>query len=253
MVLDLASWSERLTYFLGRYYDLPSQLVLRTLLRPGDEVIDVGANVGMITLLASHIVGPSGRVEAFEPNPECVQRLRQMLSENRILNVGVHGLALSDREGTALLTIVSGSSKGTLSPVPMGDSRVRREHYEVTLRRGDDVQRSDPARLVLVKIDTEGHEVRVVRGLQDTLAAARPAVLSETMEEQLKRAGFRMRELARVFEWLGYAGYAPRFTRAGRDYALRLEPLGGALPHTNDTLWLHPESEAHTRLARLIG
>ena len=252
MILDLRNWSERLTYFLGRYYDLPSQLVLRALLRPGDEVIDVGANIGMLTLLASHLVGPSGRVEAFEPNPDCATRLREMLCENRIRNVRVHALGLSDHEEVALLTVVGGASKGTLSPVAFSESPHGREHYEVTVCRGDDVARADPKRLVAVKIDTEGHEVRVVRGLQDTLAEARPAVICETIEPHLRRAGFRLRELARVFEWLGYAGYAPRFARARGGYALTLDPLGEALPRTCDTLWLHPESEAYHRLARLI-
>jgi hypothetical protein len=217
MRLDLRNGSERLAWFLGRHGDLASQRVLLALLRPGDDAIDVGARIGMLTLLASHAVGPSGRVAAFEPDAGRVMRLRETLCQNRILNVRVHALALSDRE-----------------------------------RRGDDVVRADPKRLVAVAIDTGGQEVRVVRGLLDTLAEARPAVLSRTDEVRLRRAGFRLRELARLFQWLGYAGYAPRCARARGDSALRLEPLGDALPRTAETLWLHPESEAHSRVARLI-
>ena len=82
MDLDIAKWSQRSTYFLGRYYDLPTQLLCQAALRVGDHVVDVGANIGMISLLASAIVGPTGRVDAFEPNPLCAQKIRQTLSRH---------------------------------------------------------------------------------------------------------------------------------------------------------------------------
>jgi hypothetical protein len=58
MSLDLGNWSNRQTYFLGRFYDLPTQLVLLSCLRPDDIFVDIGANEGMISLLASRLVGP---------------------------------------------------------------------------------------------------------------------------------------------------------------------------------------------------
>ena len=123
MILDLRNWSERISYFLRRYYDLPSQLALRALLRPGDEMLDVGANIGMMSLLAARLVGPGGRVDAFEPHPGCVERVREILDENRIGHVHVHPIALSDREGTAVLTLPGATTgSGTLSAVPERDA-----------------------------------------------------------------------------------------------------------------------------------
>jgi precorrin-6B methylase 2 len=69
MELDLAAWSERSAYFLGRFYDLNLQMLMIQILKPGDRFVDIGANIGMLSILAARLVGPSGRVESFEPNP----------------------------------------------------------------------------------------------------------------------------------------------------------------------------------------
>ncbi len=68
MDLDLARASERFSYFTGRFYELGMQLLLMDLVRAGDRVVDIGANVGEISLLCSRLVGPTGVVDAFEPN-----------------------------------------------------------------------------------------------------------------------------------------------------------------------------------------
>ena len=92
MRLDLSKWPDRWAYFLGRWYDLETQLLVSDLLGPGDTVIDVGANRGMFTLLASRLVGDAGQVIAFEPNPTCVHILEDELAANNIRNVVVHVL-----------------------------------------------------------------------------------------------------------------------------------------------------------------
>jgi len=53
MLIDLASWSNRDTYFLGRFYDVPNQLLIKALVQPGETVVDIGANEGMISLVAA--------------------------------------------------------------------------------------------------------------------------------------------------------------------------------------------------------
>src|SRR5262245_49548095 len=75
MRLDLSKWADRSAFFLGRWYDLNTQLLMSALLRPGDTVVDVGANRGMFALAASRLVGETGRVVCFEPNPNCFQIL----------------------------------------------------------------------------------------------------------------------------------------------------------------------------------
>jgi hypothetical protein len=80
MKLDLSKWSDRSAFFLGRWYGLPAQLLVADLLKQGDVVVDVGANRGMFALMASRVVGDTGKVIAgkvicIEPNPNCLKIL----------------------------------------------------------------------------------------------------------------------------------------------------------------------------------
>ena len=65
MHLDLSNWSDRSTYFLGRWYDLELQLLMSDLIKQGDTVADIGANRGMFALVASRLVGDDGNGNLF--------------------------------------------------------------------------------------------------------------------------------------------------------------------------------------------
>src|SRR5688572_13621160 len=72
--------------------------LFRELIRPGMVVVDVGANIGYFSLLASTLVGPTGRVYAFEPDPVNCALLRKNVRLNRVTNIEVIESALSDNE-----------------------------------------------------------------------------------------------------------------------------------------------------------
>src|SRR5438876_11187265 len=95
MRVSLESWAERQTWFLGRYYELDTQAFIMACIRPGDTFVDVGGNIGMITLLGSRLVGERGRVHTFEPNPREADRIRRTLEEYGI------GRVTLDRVGLA--------------------------------------------------------------------------------------------------------------------------------------------------------
>src|ERR1700722_18974466 len=88
--LDLSNWSKRLSYFLGRHHEIATALFLRAAVSAGDTFIDVGANVGFVTLHAAALVGPTGRVYTFEPNPQLVDRLRKLIALNKLDHVTLH-------------------------------------------------------------------------------------------------------------------------------------------------------------------
>src|SRR5918912_4362355 len=77
----------------------------RRLARPESTAVDVGANVGVYTVVLARAVGPEGRVLAFEPGPENVRRLEENLARNRLENVDVHAIALADRAGELVLRL----------------------------------------------------------------------------------------------------------------------------------------------------
>jgi FkbM family methyltransferase len=237
MELDVSQWSQRLTYFLGRYYDLATQLMCEAVLRPGDRVFDVGANIGMITLLGARLVGPSGRVDCVEPNPVCAERLRRVLAANQISNVFVHQCGLSDSPGVLTLSVPSiNAGEATFGPSQYADGTVQR--IEVPVHRGDDLIEAD-ARLKLIKIDVEGFECRVLDGMQRTLRNARPIVITEVVPEHLERAGFKVADLVDRLRAYDYEPYYLDTRRNGLRHRLHLEqPLPGK-ELNGDVVWVH--------------
>jgi FkbM family methyltransferase len=253
MELDLANWSERMTFFLGRFYDLPTQLLLRELLRPGDVVADIGGNIGMITLLAARLVGPTGRVIAFEPNPDASRKLLAAVEANGLAQVvRLEPVAASDEQGEAELSVISKhTGLGTLARVD-GDAgaHVSRRH-RVRTERADDLLR-DRGPVALIKIDVEGFEVRALGGLRETLSRDRPVVAAEVSEEALARAGS---SVSRLFELMAGLGYVPFGIGADHRAArLRLEPTAPDDPKLTDNVaWIHPDGPGAIRLGRFVG
>ena len=243
MQLDLADWSDRTAYFLGRYYETQVQQAMLALLRPGDRVLDIGANTGMLTLLAAAAVGPHGRVDAFEPNPACCQRIRRQLDLNRITHVHLHELALSDQPGhTDLHSVPTHTGFGTLAPVGDAAKATFTQTHRVAVACGDDVLTTDVRPLRLVKIDVEGFECHALTGLRDTLLDHRPAIIGELNPYCLERAGRSARELLGLLSSLGYAALEPRTAASRWRERVVLHPLReGVVPEATDLVWLPRE------------
>lgn len=86
-------------YFTERY-DPDEMAVAEAYLRPGDWFLDVGANIGTYSLMARSFVGPDGRVDGFEPHPLAARRFAENVELNRLTNLFVHAVAVSDAAGT---------------------------------------------------------------------------------------------------------------------------------------------------------
>lgn len=139
-------------------------------LRPGMVAIDVGANLGYFTLLMTSLVGPRGHVLAFEPNPPAAERLFRSLWANGLSDrVALYRTALSDQAGQEVLLAVPDFHPGgaaVAAVVPEGMSSVSLQ----TLRL-DEVPRALEADLV--KIDAEGMEQLIWRGMSAMIAGSR--------------------------------------------------------------------------------
>ena len=243
--LDLGNWSERLSHSLGRYHDLPLLLLLRALLRAGDTFVDVGANLGQVTLFARRLVGDTGRVFACEPNPRPRARLAARLLRNGLQDVEVLPVALSDSDGDGTLHEFDGHSGwGSLvAQAPAG--AVASAAVAVQCVRGDRVLREQlDGRPSWIKIDVEGHELAVLRGLAETIAAHRPMLVVEVGAEHQRRAGHSLDELLLVLQDFGYRGLQPTVRRSlvgsgfGRRSRLELRPFRPELADGADVLFV---------------
>ncbi len=138
------------------------------LLRPGMTVVDIGANVGCYTALAAHSVGPSGAVIAFEPDPENFSFLTATVTLNNFKNVTLAACAASDRVGEGTL-FLSEDNKGDHQIYDSGEQRRARTIQLTTLDAF--LRERGIARVDVIKIDVEGAEASVLRGMAQTMRA----------------------------------------------------------------------------------
>ena len=252
--LDLANWSERLSWFLGRYHDLPIQQAMARVLRTGDAFLDVGANLGQLTLLARALVGDRGAVTACEPNPRALARLRHTLATNGLHDVVATAVACSDHDGTAVLREFAGHPGwGSLTDTgPEGASTSGQ--WRVACRRGDELVAQLPAAMPLaIKIDVEGHELPVLRGLEHTLATRRPLLFVEVIDSHLRRAGNSAAALLAVLARHGYRGFALADRRRfGFRHGVRFAAFTAGDPCGADVLCVPTDGPWAQRLQSLL-
>lgn len=185
------------------FYESEVLDALRPSLAAGGVLWDIGANIGLHGVTAKSLY-PAATVCAFEPAPSTMARLQCNAALNAV-TLNCYALALSDRDGVAPLHLGSAGNPGmsTLSPWQAGNYAGT---CHVTTARGDRLvaTSSAPAPTVL-KLDVEGHEAAVLRGLGDVLrtAACRVVVFEDGPDNQtepkqlLRAAGFRIGALRR--------------------------------------------------------
>ena len=157
--------------------ELPVQAAFEKHLHRGDVLYDVGANVGFFTVIGARLVGGVGSVVAFEPIAANAALVRRNADLNGFGTIDVIEKAVSDRSGTGELVIAAysgGSALSTTTPPPDATSVVAVEL--ITLDEFVDAGHPAPT---LVKIDVEGTEIEVLRGMVNVLRRDRPVVIVE--------------------------------------------------------------------------
>ena len=188
--------------------------MLSKFLRSGMIFLDVGANIGIFSVLVSGLVGPKGRVLSFEPDPANFRRLARNIYMSRLSNVVLNRIALMDRKGLVPLKALVEDGWGMYSSVgeplsgveePSGLSGGRVTHL-VRCSTLDEYVRENGIRSVdLVKVDVEGAELSVLRGGEKLLRARRaPVLIIEFNRVTTRIMGYDLLELRRYVESLGY-------------------------------------------------
>ncbi len=237
-ILDVRKWADRIFYFLGRWYDLPTQMVIDVFIRKGDHVLDVGANFGHFSMGAASVVGETGRVDAFEPNPVVYSRLLQHISLNNLSHVTLHNLGASDQGMMLELSVpLINSGEGTFGKSRYDDIDV----MSCQVCRLDDVMRG--CQVDFIKIDVEGFEVNALKGAQEIIGQQRPLILTEVLSSHLENAGSSTAELCQLLKKADYVPFGLSLRRAGRAHVLSLCRLEDGGFKDADYLWF-PVSRA---------
>jgi FkbM family methyltransferase len=169
------------------------QRIIREYVAEGDTVYDIGANIGYVSLSLSKSVGPSGRVIAFEPVPKNVEYLRESIKINHLANVQLLEFAASDQCGEAVIRIAD-----NLSTASLVWHRNNLSATQLTIRTVQIDQLVDSGNFRyprFVKIDVEGAEGSVLKGMERTVAAARPVLFIECSEAGRETTWTLLREL----------------------------------------------------------
>lgn len=169
---------ERTIYYEGSY-EAGTILVMEKCLRMDDIFIDVGSNIGLMSLAASKFVGRNGKVWSFEPEPEIFSILQQNIEINKASNIGAMSIALGSEKGKALiynnLEINRASASLLKPPEDVQGKEVLIETLDEVVDKIINIEYKKPIRML--KIDVEGWELEVVKGAKRLLSSPRAPIL----------------------------------------------------------------------------
>lgn len=217
----------------GRYS--PEIVALfREHVKPGDSVLDIGAQIGYTTCHLARLVGPSGRVQSFEPDPNALTRLRAAVEHNGFPQVDVFRFALGSTNGEITFNV---SATTGWSTAVRGSHLTNLTASTAQCRRLDDLETRRP--VSFVKIDVEGFECDVIDGMTELLRTDHPTLLVEVNPNMLSFAGHSSRELLERIAAHGYRIFTvseePGVFSGGK---LRLREAD-AVAHACDVLCVH--------------
>lgn len=191
----------------------PEHRVLPRLVRVGDTVLDIGANVGAYTCQLSRLVGPSGRVVAFEPYPPSFYHLATLVRFLALTNVTVRNVAITDTHREVRLARPKSALGGTLHGFVHETADQSPLDVEVEGRALDEeVEELGLQKVNFIKCDVEGGESAVIAGGRRTLESHRPILMCEIEDRWAGRYG---RSRSQMIEHLCQLGNYQVFSAFG--------------------------------------
>lgn len=194
--------------YFGSYAPLVTH-TMRRLLKQGDVFFDVGANIGYLSAIAAGLVGTRGQVHAFEPVPQHFARLRRLaeLNPDRMIVANACAAGEADSTNTIYLARAAGQSTLVTSYKTRNDIVGSQEIRTVRLDSYIDHARID--RIALIKIDVEGYELPVLKGLEGYFrrTGQRPPIICEIAPRAYPLLGRTLSELVRYMRDFGYSAF----------------------------------------------
>ena len=174
--------------------------IFESLLKPGIRVVDIGANLGYYTLIAARIVGPEGRVYAFEPEEENFNLLTLAVEKSGYKNIKLFKKAVTERSGRGTL-FFSEEHRGDHRIFDNGENRKRVAIETASL----DEAMAHEGKIDVIKIDIEGAEPEVLGGMKKILADNKDIkIMSEFYPEGISEAGTAPLDFLKQWHELGF-------------------------------------------------
>ncbi len=197
-------------------------LLVRRLLSIGDVFVDVGANYGIYTSIASRAVGPTGRVLSFEPATHAYAVLQRNIEIGRLSNVSAARMALSNHHGQMVLRLLEDTSMNAIATA----ARPGEASEPITTSTLDaELARNTVRQVHMLKLDVEGAEELVLRGALSALRTSRPIVLFEVNGHAAKRLDLQPDGAWNLLRECGYGFY--QLDQRRRMCAISTIPAGG--------------------------
>lgn len=225
--LRLSEHMQRRIFWMG-YYNKEVVALLDKLVQSGMVVLDVGANIGEISLVCAKRVGPAGSVISFEPIDEIADELQKNVDRNQLQQVTVVRAGLSDKAATQVPIYASCGQRsqgdehgglGSLYGENAEDAPV--QFIEVTTLDAYLAQ-SSVTKVDIIKVDIEGAELPFLRGAEHTLRTHRPYLIIEVQDISAAAAGYTasdildyLSSLSYTFECIGRNGRLAPLTVSG--------------------------------------
>ncbi len=199
--LDISDYVDHCIYFGFSDNTDIDRSYLKDIVRDGDIVFDIGANIGDTVLHFAKFLHNTGNVYAFEPLPNIYSRLEANVALNAYTNIKLNNFALGKGSSGIVFAHVDKNHSGGTYINPNDTTGV-----QIKVKLLDDfVSRNNITRINLIKIDTEGYEDNVLVGGIKTITTLKPALFIEINDEHLKRSGSSAPLLIkRLLDW-GYS------------------------------------------------
>ena len=247
-------------FYLGTFEPSMRELIAQVV-QAGDTCLDIGAQKGYVSLTMGRAVGDSGKVFSFEADARAAEKFLANVKRSKQTSIHLMQFALGEREGTCsfvLSDVLGWSSRfpnelarnavHKVVEVPMHslDAIIERKELDVNFEK-----------LSFIKMDVEGSEPFVIKGMRKLLSTAKPIVFLEVNYDSLAAAGSSAQELQELLQDLGYNLYQPSIDRYF--CRLSLEPcnnLGGMRPdnsHFTNVVAMHQTVLGpNSKISRLI-
>jgi FkbM family methyltransferase len=196
-------------------YEKGTLRIIKKNLKEGDVFVDVGANIGLMSVFTSHIVKTSGKVYAFEPHPETRQILQKNIEINKADNVVISAYAAGSMKGKSQIFDSDDQNRGSASLSQKGQSSSGFEIDVISLDEffGDQ-------HISMMKVDVEGYELKVLKGAQNILKRNHPPFLIVECS-QLRENTFGS-SAAPLYDYIKTVNYYRIFkTRKGKERVSR--------------------------------